>query len=111
VGGVGVATLALSGVVAALRGNAQGSCPLDMASNTLVCTSQASYDAALQGRTWTTATNVTLIGGSIITVGAGVWLAVSLATAPRAERTAFHRVIVAPSLATNTAGVTIGGAL
>jgi hypothetical protein len=111
VGGVGVATLALSGVFAALRGQAQGSCPLDTGSNALVCTSQASYDAALQGRTWTTATNVTLIAGSIVIVGAGVWLAVSLATAPRAERTALRRVIVAPSIAANQAGLTIGGSL
>lgn len=111
VGSVGVATLALSGVFAALRGQAQGSCPLNAMTHTLECPTQAQYDAAIQGRTWTTATNVTLIGGAIVTVGAGVWLAVSLATAPRAERNAQHRVMVAPVFAGNAAGLSIGGAL
>lgn len=111
VGGVGVATLALAGVFGAMRGQAQGSCPFDSASNTLVCASQASYDAALQGRTWTTATNVALVAGSVVTLGAGVWFAVALVTAPRPERTAFQRVFVAPSIASSGASLVIGGAL
>ncbi len=111
VGGVGVAALALGGAFVALRGQALGACPLEVATNTLVCPTQTSFDSANAGRTWTTAANVALIGGAALTVGAGVWLAVSLATAPRNERSADRRLRVAPWVATSGGGLVIGGAL
>lgn len=112
VASVGAVSLISSGIFGALRGGALGACPLNNATNTLECPDAASTARARSGETWTTLTNVTLVGGSLLLVGGGAWmLAGMLGRSSQSEPTPRAQVYVVPSIAANTVGLSIFGQL
>lgn len=113
VGSVGASTLVASTVFAALRQGAYDACPYSAGRMGLECTTSDSYSRASMGPTWTTATNVTLVAGGALVVGAGVWLTINaVTTRPRESASGRASLWVAPTFASNSiVGLSVGGAL
>jgi hypothetical protein len=109
--GAGAAGLASAAVFAVLRNTALQACPFDDARMGLVCATSESYSVASAGPTWTTATNVTLIAGSALVVGGGVWFAINAVTARSSERTTARRWWTAPIATSDGVSLMAGGAL
>ncbi|MFO0557920.1 MAG: PEGA domain-containing protein [Polyangiales bacterium] len=104
--GVGVVSLGLSGMFAALRGGAFGACPYDAATDTLRCNGADAVRRAQAGVGYTTGVNVTLIGGAVVLAGGGAWLVASLLARPT-ERA--PRAMVVPTAGTDGASLNVVG--
>ncbi len=101
---VGAASLAAAGVFFALRLGATAGCTMEQA--ILVCPDAESAARARSGATYTTMTNVFLVGGIALVAGGATWLIVDRVLAPR-PRAVRASVVPVPG----GAMVGIGGAL
>ncbi|MDP3274023.1 MAG: hypothetical protein Q8Q09_02430 [Deltaproteobacteria bacterium] len=108
---VGAASLALSGVFGALRGTALGACPYDSATDTLQCNGPMATAQAQAGPGYTTALNVTLIGGAVVLAAGGSWLIAALLNRPASARPASERpqAWVMPSIQPHSVALHLGG--
>lgn len=113
VGAAGLATLGASVAFAVLRQGAYDACPFNAGRMGLECDTSESYARASMGPTWTTATNITLVAGSALVVGAGVWLTLNvLAARPRESASARAAPRVLPMFAAGQpVAIAIGGSL
>ncbi|MFO0556640.1 MAG: hypothetical protein U0269_01350 [Polyangiales bacterium] len=113
VGAAGVATLGASIAFAVLRQGAYDACPFSAGRMGLECDTSESYARASMGPTWTTATNITLVAGGALVVGAGVWLTLNvLAARPRESASARAAPRVLPLFAAGQpVGIAVGGSL
>ncbi len=110
VAAIGGTALISTGIFAALRGGSLGQCPYDMASNTLLCPNAMATARAQSGVTWTTLANVSLVTGSLLVVGGGVWIAVSMLGSNRRDVSLSRATMVVPSVTPSSFAVTLTGA-